>query len=242
LAKQASQINDLMSSGSAIPWEDRGSVGLIGGFFATAFGMMFKPTQTLAKLRRPETDNDGKLFAAACGGVWFFAVIIQSAFAYFVFYNHDKSLDVDGQQYVINTLLEGVLAGAAAAILPKVVGMMFYRMTSFDMQSKAPPVLVYNVIAYLSAACLLALIPGGPLPWLAIGPVLVSVWMFVTLLIVAIARLRVRVGGAIIGTIITWLATMGMVIAGIWIIQFVWCNLMAKASIMPIVPLSSPHT
>jgi len=72
--------------------------------------------------------------------------------------------------------------------------------------------------------------------------VLVGLWMFASVLIVAIARLRVRVGGAIIGSIITWLATMGMIIAGIWLIQFVWCNVMAKASIVPIVPLIAPHT
>jgi len=230
-----------MSSGSAIPWEDRGSVGIIGGFFATAFGMMFKPTQTLAKMRRPETDTDGKIFAAACGGVWFFAVLIQSAFAYFVFYSRDKTLDIDGQQYAINTLLEGVLAGAAAAILPKIVAMMFYRLTAFDTLSKAPPVLVYNTIAYLSGACLLALIPGGPAPWLAIGPALVGVWMFVSLLVVAIVRLRVRLGGAIIGSVITFAATAGMVIGGIWVIQLAWYTVLDKGSIATIPPPTSVH-
>jgi len=230
-----------MASGSAIPWEDRGSVGFIGGFFSTAFGILFKPTQTLAKMRRPETDDDAKSFARACGGVWFFAVVIQSAFAYFVFYNRDPSLAIDGQQYVINTLLEGVLAGAAGALLPRIVAMLFYKLTAFDMVSKAPPVLVYNTVAYLSAACLLALIPGGPKPWLAIGPALVGVWMFVSLLIVAIVRLRVRVGAAIIGSLITLTATAGMIVAGLWLIQFLWNTMMDKGSIFLIPPPMSVH-
>jgi len=230
-----------MSSGSGIPWEDRGSVGFIGGFFNTAFGILFKPTQTLAKMRRPETDRDGKVFAAVCGGVWFFSVSIQSAFAYFVFYSRDKSLEIDGQQYVINTLLEGLLAGATGAILPKIVAMMFYKMTAFDTVSKAPPVLIYNTIAYLSSACLLALIPGGPKPWLAIGPALVGLWMFVSLLIVAIVRLRVRVGAAIIGSIITFIGTAGMVVAGIWVIQLIWYTALDKGSISVIPPPTSVH-
>ncbi|HEX4052789.1 MAG TPA: hypothetical protein VHX86_00855 [Tepidisphaeraceae bacterium] len=232
---------NLMVSGDGIPWEDRGSIGFMGAFFKTALGAMFKPTQLLSKMRRPETAKDAKIFAYACGGIWFVAVLIQSAFAYFVFYSRDHSLDLDPQQYVINTLLEGLLAGAAAAIMPKIITWMFYRLTAFDMTSKAPPVLVYNCITYLGGVCLLALIPGGPRPWLAIGPALAGLWMFVTLMTVAIARLRVRVGAAIIGSILTLLGTAGVVVAGIFVVWLVWCNLLAKDSVPPIVPLTTVH-
>lgn len=241
LEKKTAQAVNLMVSGHGIPWEDRGSIGFIGAFLNTAFGAMFKPTQLLSKMRRPETAKDARIFAYACGGVWFAAVLIQSAFAYFVFYSRDHSLDLDSRQYVINTLLEGLLAGAAAAMMPKVVTWMFYRLTAFDMISKAPPVLVYNCITYLAGASLLALIPGGPRPWLAVGPVLAGLWMFVTLLTVAIARLRIRVGAAIIGSILTLLGTAAIVVVGILMIQFVWCNLLDKGSIAPIVPLTTVH-
>lgn len=239
LEKKAVQAVDLMVSGQGIPWEDRGSIGFIGAFFKTAFGAMFTPSRLLSKMRRPETAKDARIFAYACGGIWFAAVLIQSAFAYFVFYGRDHSLDVDSQQYVINTLLEGLLAGAAAVLMPTVITWMFYRLTAFDMTSKAPPVLVYNCIAYLMGASLLALIPGGTYPWLSIGMATVGLWMFVTLLIVAIAHLRIRIGAAIIGSILTMLATAALVVAGIFVIWLVWCNLLDKGSISAIVHLTS---
>ena len=236
LEKKIEQRADLMVSGSGIPWEDRGSIGFFGAFFKTALDAMFKPTQLLAKMRRPETATDARIFSYACGAIWFLAVIIQSAFAYFVFYVHDKSVDIDPQQYMLNTLLEGLGAGVAAALLPGVVAWMFYRLTAFDMTSKAPPILVRNVITYLMGASLLALIPGGPKPWLAIGPILAGVWMFITLLTVAISRLRIRVGAAIIGSMLTFLGTAAIVVGGIFAISQVWCTLLNKGSVTPIAP------
>ena len=229
---------DLMSSGTAIPWEDRGTLGFLPAFFATAFGIMFKPIATLTKMRRPETATDANIFAYACGIVWFLAVLIQSAFAYFVFYNRDDSIILDTHQYIINTLLEAVLSAVAAAFIPKLISWMFYRLTAFDMTSKAPPIMVYNCIAFLMGPSLLALIPGGTKPWLAFGPALAGVWMFILLLITAIARLRVRVGAAIIGSVITFLATSALVILGIFAIQFVWCSLMANASLTAPLPVT----
>jgi hypothetical protein len=225
------EVVDLMVSGSGIPWEDRGSEGILAAFFETAWGMMFKPVRTLTQMRRPETADDAKRFAVACGGLWFLAVGIQSAFAYYVFYARDRTLVVDGQQYLINTILEAVLAGVAAAILPTVAAWMFYRLTAFDMTSKAPPVLVYNCMVYLMGPSLLALIPGGFVPWLALGPALAGAWMFVLLLIVAIVRLRVRVAAAIIGSTLTFLAMAGMVIVGILLVQLLWFKLLTNASI-----------
>jgi hypothetical protein len=228
---------DLMHSGTAIPWEDRGSIGFFPAFFGTALGVMFKPVATLTKMRRPETANDARIFAYACGFVWFLGVIIQSAFAYFVFYSRDASLAVDTHQYMINTALEAVLAGAGAAFLPNVISWMFYRLTAFDMTSKAPPVMVYNCIAFLGGVCLLALIPGGPKPWLAIGPALVGIWMFILLLTTAIARLRVRAVAAIIGSFLTFLAISALVILAIFVIQYVWCSVIGFSSLNSSAPL-----
>jgi hypothetical protein len=227
-----------MSSGPGIPWEDRGSIGFFPAFFGTALGVMFKPVATLTKMRRPETANDARIFAYACGVVWFLAVLIQSTFSYFVFYTHDASIVLDSHQYVINTILEAILAGVAAAFMPKAISWMFYRLTAFDMTSKAPPVMVYNCIAFLSGVGLLALIPGGPKPWLAIGPVLAGIWMFVLLLTTAIARLRVRAVAAIIGSVLTFLAFAGLVIVGIVVINLVWGQVMDNASLNTPIPIS----
>ena len=236
--KVAVRTDNLMASGTAIPWEDRGSIGFFPAFFSTAFGVMFKPVATLAKMRRPETSNDARIFAYACGFVWFLAVLIQSAFAYYVFYNGDPKIVLDSHQYMINTLLEALLGGVAAAFMPTVISWMFYRLTAFDMTSKAPPVLVYNCITFLMGCSLLALIPGGTKPWLAFGPVLAGVWMFVLLLVTAISRLRVRAPAAIIGSVLTFLAISGLVCLGIFAIQFVWCSVMGNASLSAPIPVN----
>ncbi len=222
---------NVMNSGTAIPWEDRGSIGIFSAFFSTAFGVMFKPVATLTKMRRPETDNDARTFSYAIGFVWFLAVLIQSAFSYFVFYTGDKSIVLDTHQYVINTALEAVLAGAAGAFISKVISWMFYRLTAFDMTSKAPPVLVYNCITFLTGVSLVALIPGGPKPWLAIGPVLAGIWMFALLLVTAIRRLRVRAVAAIIGSFLTFLAISALVIVAIFGINFLWGSVIGNASL-----------
>jgi hypothetical protein len=239
--KPAARSANLMSSGTAIPWEDRGSLGFFPAFFGTAFGIMFKPVAMLTKMRRPETANDANIFAYAVAALWFLSVLIQSAFAYFVFYTRDRTLYVDNQQYMINTLLEALLAGAAAAFMPRIISWIFYRLTAFDMTSKAPPVLVYNCITFLTGVSVLALLPGGPNPWFAVGPALVGVWMFILLLITAIARLRIRVGAAIIGSTLTFLATSGLIILAIYAIQFLWCSVIGYASLTPAIPLTPNH-
>jgi hypothetical protein len=237
--KQAEEVVNLMASGPGIPWEDRGSVGVPVAFFKTAFSMMFKPVKTLKLLRRPETDRDAKLFSYVMAGIWFCSVLIQSAFNYYVFDTRDPKLDVNGQQYVINTLLEAVLAGAGAIVMTRIVSWMFYRLTAFDMVGNAPPVLAYNCIVYVTGASLLALIPGGPKSWLAIGPILAGIWMFLILLPVAIGRLRVRLGAAIIGSLLTFLGTAALVVVGMFAIHFLWCTLLDKGAVNPIVPLTN---
>ena len=41
LIKKVNLAVDLMSSGSGIPWEDRGSRGFVGALFSTIFAMMY---------------------------------------------------------------------------------------------------------------------------------------------------------------------------------------------------------
>jgi hypothetical protein len=228
--KMTARQQNLMLSGSGIPWEDRGSLGILSAFFATAFGMIFKPSATLAKMARPETNKDARIFTYACAAVWFFAVLIQSAFAYYVFFNRNASIDVEGQQYVINTLGEAAIAGAAAVLAPRIIAWMFYRLTSFDMTSKAPFVLVYNCIAYLMGISLLALIPGGPKPTIAIGPILAGIWMFAALIIVAIKYLRIRAVAALIGSILTFVAVSAVVIGAIFALTFLWTTLFSYSA------------
>jgi hypothetical protein len=238
-SQQQKKVNlavDLMSSGSGIPWEDRGSRGVLGAFFATIFAMMFSPAKTLAQMRRPETNTDAKLFSYAIGGIWFLAYIIQSTFAYYVFYNNDPKLVIDGQQYVINTGLGAVASAVAAVFLSTFVSQIFFRLTAFDATTKTPPVLSFNCLVYALSPSILALIPGGPKPWFAIAPCVAGLWIFVELIIVSISRLHIRVGAAIIGSILTFLATAGMVAGGIVAVNLLWNTLLDKGSITPFIP------
>ena len=234
--KKAAKVYDLMHSGSGIPWEDRGSRGFLSAFFATAFAMMFSPVKTLRNIRRPETPTDAKIFSYAIAGVWFIAYCLQSTFSYYFFYNNDPKKVLDGQQYVINTALGAVLCAAAAIVLSRVVTWMFYRLTAFDMTTKAPPVLVYNCIVYLMSPSILAIVPGGPKPWLMIAPCIVGVWIFIELLVVAIAYLRIGIGASIIGSFLTFLATTILVVAGIAVVNLVWNTVLDKGAVTDYIP------
>ncbi|HEV8378308.1 MAG TPA: hypothetical protein VGP99_05625, partial [Tepidisphaeraceae bacterium] len=59
-------VFNLMAPGPGTPWEDRGSIGVIGAFFKTCFKSMFKPADLLDSIRRPETGGDSFSFAIGC--------------------------------------------------------------------------------------------------------------------------------------------------------------------------------
>src|SRR4051812_37597202 len=71
---------NLMAPGPGTPWEDRGSVGVIGAFFKTCFRSMFKPADLLDSIRRPETGGDSFSFAIGCGLMWAISALIQEYF------------------------------------------------------------------------------------------------------------------------------------------------------------------
>ena len=240
--KKAAEIVDLMSSRSGIPWEDRGSRGFVGALFSTIFAMMFSPVKTLTNLRRPETSTDAKLFCYCIAGIWFIAYCLQSAFNYFVFYTRDPKLVVDGQQFIIDTALGAALCAVATVLLSHVVSKMFFRLTAFDATTKSPPVLSYNCVVYLMSPSILALIPGGPKPWLHIAPCIVAIWIFIQLILVAIYRLRVRPGAAIIGSILTFLATTILVVAGITATNLLWNTALDKGAVTPTIPSGVGNT
>jgi hypothetical protein len=241
--KKSAEIDDIMASGPGIPWEDRGSRGFLSALLSTAFAMMFHPAKTLAKLRRPETSTDAKVFSYAIGGVWFIAYCMQSTFSYYRFFNNinDPKIEFDSQQYVINTALGAVLCAVAAIFLCKIVSMMFYRLTAFDATTNSPPVLSYNCVTYLASASILAIIPGGPKPWLHVAPLVVAVWIYFSMIPVAASRLRIRMGAAIIGSTLTFLATVAMVAGGVTLINFLWNVLLGKGSISTFSPTDAMH-
>lgn len=238
LQKKARTVINLMVSGSGIPWEDRGSVGYFSAFFKTAFAAMFNPVSLLRKIRRPETTADARAFSFWCATIWFLAVISQSTFAYYVYYHGGGVLF--GAQYIVNTLFEALAAAAAAVLMPKVVGWMYHRLTAYEMDSKAPPLLVYNCVVYIMGPSLLALIPGGLNPWIQYGPILAAAWMSILLFIVGFAYLRVQIGSALIGAILTTLGSLAIVVAIWFALWLVWVYLLGYDSLLPPPPPPPP--
>jgi hypothetical protein len=230
-----------MTSGPGIPWEDRGSVGMASAFFKTASAAMVSPVDLVSKMRRPETARDARGFSYIIGAICLAASVIQSTFAYFVFYKNLKGYTVDSNQYLLNSALEAIAIGVGAVVMVQIAGIIFFKLIAFDMASKAPPVLVRNIVTYLAAPCLLGLIPGGPGPFLQVGPMLGLIWIVVLLVMVATRRLRVGTGAAIIGSFLTGLSIVLIAAAGYAVIWLLWCQVMGNESIDLIqVKISTP--
>jgi hypothetical protein len=235
--KKKAEFFDLMAAGPGVPWEDRGSIGILGGFFKTAFGMMFAPVQTLNKLRRPETAEDANAFAWGIAVVWFLAMAIQSAFDYLVLYRNDAKIEFSSNQYMINTALEAVAAAAGAVVLCRIISVVYYKLLAFDMGQKCPPVLAQNIITYSMSPSLLALIPGsyGPIP---LGALAALLWMLALWIAAARGRLHVRAGGSIVGPILTFVVCCAMIAVASVALWAIWVQAVGNGSIAPVLPPS----
>src|SRR5689334_19147711 len=82
-ARKQTMFN-LMAPGPGTPWEDRGSIGVVGAFFKTAFRSMLKPADLLDSIRRPETGGDSFSFAMGCGLMWAISALIHG----YLYYRH----------------------------------------------------------------------------------------------------------------------------------------------------------
>src|SRR5438045_1880810 len=157
LDARKTQILNLMAPGPGTDWEDRGSVGVFGAFFKTAFKSMFKPAQLLDSIRRPETGGDSFSFALGCGLMWTLSAAVHG----YLYYRHLFKLEQETwestktDRYTVNGHLY-VIIGAILAILMPVIVLLFqkfgsriyYSLVHTEMTSKSPPVLVYNIFGY----------------------------------------------------------------------------------------------
>lgn len=238
--KKQAQLIDMMAHGPGIPWEDRGSVGVLTAFFKTAFGMMFAPVKTLRQLRRPETTEDSNTFAYGIGVIWLLAMVIQSAFDYWLLYRTNTRIEFNANQYMINSALEAIAAGVGAVVLLRFLGILYYKSISFDMSQPSPPVLSRNVVAYASSPSLLALIPGsyGVIP---LGTLAALVWMLVLWIAAAKGRLRVRPGGAVVGPVLTFVVCCAAIAVASLALWVIWVQVVGNASITIPEPVTPSH-
>src|SRR5438045_2568713 len=122
LDARKTQILNLMAPGPGTDWEDRGSVGVFGAFFITAFKSMFKPAQLLDSIRRPETGGDSFSFALGCGLMWALSAIIHGWFYWKHLLGEETRTAGSGTEYRITVVGQSFWLWCAIAAVAAVVG------------------------------------------------------------------------------------------------------------------------
>jgi hypothetical protein len=228
--------------GRGVPWEDRGHAGIVMGFLKTAFQMMISPVKTLKALRRREATRDAYGFAIGCGIFWVLGTAIQATVTYYTQVVNDKTIYLDGEWYVINSVLESLLTGAAVLGLTFVAWKLWYMIIAADMKEIVPANLVGNMMAYMLAPSILALIPYAPYGGvhLRVGTILAAVWILALWMIVAKQYLNVRLAGVIVGTILTALACAILACAAWWALDLLWTLVVQNGSVTVLPPPKDP--
>jgi hypothetical protein len=217
-ARKQTMFN-LMAPGPGTPWEDRGSIGVVGAFFKTCFKSMFKLADLLDSIRRPETGGDSFSFAIGCGLMWAISAGIHG----YLYYRRmlgeeartansttEDRLTVLGQPWIIWCVIAAVLAVIGAILFQKIGSRLYYSLVGTEMKSKAPPILVYNIFGYCLGPSLLAIIPIA-------GPILAVIWITIALTVGGATRLKISVKGAVIASLVVVCAMVGLTIAT-WVV------------------------
>jgi len=217
-ARKQTMFN-LMAPGPGTPWEDRGSIGMVGAFFKTAFRGMFKPADLLDSIRRPETGGDSFSFAIGCGLMWAISALIHG----YLYYRHmlgeetrtatsttEDRITVLGQNWAIWCVIAAILAVIGVLLFQKIGSRIYYSLVGTEMKSKAPPILAYNIFGYCLGPSLLSIIPVA-------GPILAVLWIAIALTVGGATRLKISVKGAVIASFVVVSAMIGVII-GAWFI------------------------
>jgi hypothetical protein len=221
-ARKQTMFN-LMAPGPGTPWEDRGSIGVVGAFFKTCFRSMFKPAELLDVIRRPETGGDSRSFAIGCGLMWGISALIHG----YLYYKHmvgeevrtatsttEDRITVLGQPWAIWCVIAAVLAVIGVLLFQKIGSSIYYSLVATEMKSKAPPILAYNIFGYCLGPSLLAIIPIA-------GPVLAVIWIVIILSIGGATRLKISVRGAVTASMVAVAAMVGLATATWFVSGFI---------------------
>jgi hypothetical protein len=217
-ARKQSVFN-LMAPGPGTPWEDRGSIGVIGAFFKTALQSMLKPATLLDTVRRPETGGDAFSFAIGCGLLWGLGAIVHGYLHYRKVLHLEQTTQgstkvdqwfVNGQLFFILCAVTAVLAVIGALFFQKLGAKIYYAMVATEMTSKAPPILVVNIFGYCLGPSLVA-----PVPY--VGPPLAMIWILFALIVGGVSRLKLSMKGSMIGALVSVFAIVGALTA-VWFV------------------------
>lgn len=213
--QERSRRDSLMSAGSGTPWEDRGSQGFLAAFFRTCWMSSVSPVRLFDSIRRPETDNDARWFAASCGAAWGISAIIHSILLLRTYQNQPNIYVVNTTLYFIGAGLLLVTAPMAIVLLVKFTAGIYFKMVAYEMKNQAPPVLVFNVLGYTLGPSIFALIPLA-------GPPLALLGILILMIVAGIKRLHLSVGGAIISAVISLLAAVAVAAGAFFAAYFLW--------------------
>jgi len=201
--KKKAAIRDPMAGGAGTPWEDRGSVGLVGGFFKTLGMGLFSPAKLLASIRRPETFTDARGFALACGVMWGAGLAVQSLLWA---RTAGDAYRIDSTMYYLGVLLEGGGAVVFTFVGLNLFANLFIKMVSTDLKGRnVPPTLMQNLTAYSLAPAVFVLVP-------VVGPLVAGAWTFFNFNVIGIKRLQLKFSSTFIGVLLSTIVIAGLAV------------------------------
>ncbi len=217
--KQQAQWNPL-AHGTGTPWEDRATVGTVGGFLKTCVASMVGPRKLVDRIRRPETTSDVRPFVIGCGAFWGLSAAGHVVWALHHKANHPELLDkktaLELDTGSFNNLWLAIdvvasLAGVAVGItlLWMLFTAIYNRLVAEEAKNvKLPEPLIANVVGYAFGPSLLAVIP-------VVGPLVAAVLMLFSFIAVGgSGRLRLRMSAAVIDAVLGFLAVLAIASAG----------------------------
>jgi len=197
---------NLMEPGPGTPWEDRGSIGAIGAFFKTAMQSMSSPGKLMRFIRRPETLADARVFTIVCGVFWGFGWVISDCIR--------LAGAPGGFDFVENyptLLIHFALGVGGTYVLLNLVSRLMHKLISAGTDTnKAAHSLVFNVFTYGLGPSLLAVVPFG------IGPGIALVWIIGLWIFSGGSRLGMTVGNALVCVLMSSVAVIGGAAVAYW--------------------------
>ena len=216
LRKQTVEVRNPMQPGSGTPWEDRGTLGVVGAFIKTCIASLTKPGQLFAQIRRPETSGDGRAFALGCGLCWGVSLVVHRLLMRRMWYHDETRYEIDNNLFWIENALFFAAGIGGVLLFIHFVSPIYHKMVATEIKHPITPALFVNIFAYALGPSLLALIPVA-------GPILAVVWRLALLIVAGSVRLRLNAGSAGVASFISMAATvLGCLAAWFVVRMLVW--------------------
>src|SRR5687767_2892999 len=148
LKKKTVEARNPMEAGPGTPWEDRGSLGLVGAFIRTCVMSLKAPSTLFIHIRRPETIGDARGFAIGCGVCWGISLVIHRLLMLRLWYHDERRYEIDRTLFWAETGL--FFAAAIGAVLLFIAGVsrIYHKMVEAEIKHPVTPALFVNLFAY----------------------------------------------------------------------------------------------